>query len=168
MDLESVVSTSIWRRRRGRLLVSVVVAAIVLGALSVSLGPLALAADGFPDVPSSHPYYLAIGDLAARGIILGYENGDFGPGDPVKRQQFAKLIVLTGAYPVSEADVCPFDDVENSGPAEFYPDNYVAVCAANGITLGKTETHFDPYAYITRYQVISMVVRTADSLRPGF
>ena len=43
----------------------------------------------------------------------------------------------------------------------------MAVCAANGITLGKTETSFDPIGNITRYQVISMVVRTADNLQPG-
>ncbi len=83
------------------------------------------------------------------------------------RQQFAKMIVLTGQYPVSEANVCPFMDVESSGPGELYPDNYVAVCAAKGITLGKTETTFQPYGYITRLQVTSMVVRAANDLQAG-
>lgn len=145
--------------------------AICAGALVVilamSLVSLALADDpSFSDVPATHPYYTAITDLASRDIIGGYGNGNFGPGDPVKRQQFAKMIVLTAGYPVSEADICRFKDVEKS-TTSLYPDNYVAVCAANGITTGKTSTTFDPYSSITRYQVISMVVRTAQDLQPG-
>jgi len=167
MSLISAVSVRKQKTNHRRELASVLVGALVMVALVASLGSLAMAADGFPDVPSSHPYYAGINDLASRGIILGYEDGRFGPADPVRRQQFAKMIVLAGAYPVSEANVCPFTDVAGSGPAEFYPDNYVAVCAANGITLGKTETTFDPYGYITRLQVMSMVVRAANDLQPG-
>lgn len=43
----------------------------------------------------------------------------------------------------------------------LYPDKYVAVCAAQGITVGKTPTAFDPSASITRQQLITMVVRAA-------
>ena len=136
-------------------------------ALVASLGSLAWAASSFPDVPASHPNYTAITDLADRGIISGKTDGKFYPSDQVTRQQFAKMIVGTGGYPVSEANICPFGDVTVSGPGDLYPDNYVAVCAAQGITLGKTETTFDPTGFITRYQVISMVVRTANDLAPG-
>jgi hypothetical protein len=140
----------------------------VLVAVMASLGSLALADTvSFPDVPAGHPYYAAVSDLASRGVINGYPNGSFGPGNPVTRQQFAKMIVLTGNYAVSEADLCPFDDVERSGPSSLYPDNYVAVCAAHQITKGKTPTTFDPTGNITRYQAISMVVRAADDLHPG-
>ena len=37
----------------------------------------------------------------------------------------------------------------------------MAVCAAQGITVGKTPTTFDPWASITRQQLITMVVRAA-------
>jgi thiosulfate/3-mercaptopyruvate sulfurtransferase len=121
----------------------------------------------FADVPATHPYYSAITDLTFRGIIGGYKNGNFGPGDSVTRQQFAKMIVGIGGYSVSESDVCSFTDVEKSDATTFYPDNFVAVCAAHGITTGKTATTFDPYGYVSRYQAISMVVRAADDLQPG-
>ena len=141
---------------------------LLLTALVVSIASFALADSvAFPDVAGSHPYYAAISDLAARGIIGGYDNGNFGPSDPVKRQQFAKMVVLTGGYPVSEANVCPFLDVVVGGPSTLFPDNYVAVCASNGITAGKTPTTFDPYSNITRLQMVTMVVRMADNLRPG-
>ena len=120
----------------------------------------------FPDVSPSHPYYTAIEDLAHDGIVNGAPGGLFLPGGSVTRQQFAKMIVLGCGYPVSEDDVCPFKDVTKGGGATFHPDNYVAVCAARGITQGKTATMFDPYGTITRAQVMTMVVRAAKDLKP--
>lgn len=149
-------------------------ALLILGAgvltlvLLIAAGSFALAdTPAFPDVPATHPYHSAITDLASRGIVSGYTDGTFGPGDEIRRQQFAKVIVLAGGYPVTESDVCPFADVETGGPTTLFPDNYVAVGAARGIILGKTAATFDPYASITRLQVVSMVVRTADDLQPG-
>lgn len=55
----------------------------------------AAASPTFPDVPSSHPYSVAITELGSWGIIIGYTNDNFGPEDPVVRQQFAKMIVKT-------------------------------------------------------------------------
>jgi hypothetical protein len=121
----------------------------------------------FPDVISSHRYFSAVQDLGRNGIINGAPGGLFLPGEPVTRQQFAKMIVLSGGYPVSEEDVCKFKDVDNGGGATLYPDNYVAVCAARGMTRGKTTTMFDPYAMITRAQVLTMVVRAAKDFKPS-
>ena len=168
MHLKHCLPTSNAFRKHRRLLLSLSLTAIVVIAVLVSAVSLALATSpSFPDVPASHPYYTAITDLASRGIINGYGNGNFGPGDPVTRQQFAKMVVLTGGYPVSEANVCYFTDVEKSDASTLYPDNYIAVAASNGITTGKTPTTFDPTGFITRYQVVSMVVRMADNLHPG-
>ncbi|OFW55866.1 MAG: hypothetical protein A2133_01130 [Actinobacteria bacterium RBG_16_64_13] len=168
MPLKPVVATVAAEKRSRRLLAGVCIGAVVVLTLIASLVSLAIAVTpSFPDVSVGHPYYTAITDLASREIISGFPNGYFGPNDDVTRQQFAKMIVLTGGYPVSEADVCPFTDVQKSGPTTLYPDNYIAVCASHGITAGKTATTFDPSSYITRYQVISMVVRAADDIRPG-
>ena len=94
MGLRSLVRTLLvwgWCRR---VRVSLCVGAVVLVALVVLVASLALASSpSFPDVPASNPYHTAITDLASRGVIGGYANGDFGPSDPVSRQQFAKMIV---------------------------------------------------------------------------
>jgi hypothetical protein len=160
---------SIARQPRRRLLRAVCVTAILIVAIVISVVSFAFAVTtSFPDVPSGHPYYAAITELASRGIIGGYDNGNFGPGDNVRRQQFAKMIVLAGGYPVSEADVCPFTDVPAQiGTDPLYPSHYVAVCAAHEITTGVTATTFNPGGYITRYQVVSMVVRAANDLQAG-
>ena len=168
MDPHSPVPRSTRRHARRRIIVGTLAGLLVLGAMLLLVVSPALAPPtSFPDVAASHPYYTAIMDLAARSIIQGYANGNFGPGDPVLRQQFAKMIVLTAGYPVSASDICPFPDVEQSTPPDLYPDHYVAVAAAHGITVGTTPGIFSPGAYISRYQVISMVVRAADDIYPG-
>ncbi len=154
---------SLWRPAASLTLTEIALAVLVLVFASPALAPT----PSFPDVPASHPYYDAITDLAGRGIVNGYPGGTFEPDRPVSRQQFAKMIVLTAGYQVSEADVCPFTDVEVSGPGSLYPDNYVAVAAAHGITNGAGGGLFEPYKPVSRYQVVTMVVRTADALAPG-
>jgi hypothetical protein len=107
--------------------------------------------------------------VAARGIVSGFSDGTFRPLDAVKRQQFAKVIVLSLGLPVSLSDVCPFPDVPSGlDPTDpLYPDHYVAVCAAHGITEGLTPTTFAPYNFITRFQLITMVVRGLNGRYPG-
>jgi hypothetical protein len=122
----------------------------------------------FIDVPLSHPYYTQIADLDLRGIINGFLDGTFKAESQITRQQFAKMITKTMGYPVSEADVCPFTDVPSNLDLldPLYPDHYVAVCAARGITVGKTDTTFAPADSITRAQLITMVARAADLAEP--
>jgi len=156
-----------------RVLGPVLVVGLVLFLLPVSP---ALAAVSFSDVPDSHPYAPAIIDLKSRGIVSGFADGTFHPNSQMTRQQFAKVVVKTLGLTVTGNETCPFGDVGQglSGADPFYPDKYVAVCAAAGITTGKTATAFDPTGIVTRAQLITMVARAADlaapptSYRPSF
>jgi hypothetical protein len=122
----------------------------------------------FTDVAAGHPYQAQIVAMAKRGIVNGFTDGTFRPEKPVTRQQFAKMIVKALGLTVTGSEVCPFTDVgENPDANEpFYPDKYVAVCAANGITTGKTSTTFDPTGNVTRAQLVTMVARSADLAEP--
>jgi len=117
----------------------------------------------FSDISLSS-YQSAILDLALHGVINGFPDGTFRPESPVIRQQFAKMIVKSLGLPVSSSDVSPLADVgSNMDPSDpLYPDHYVAVCFAQGITRGTTPTTFAPYANMTRAQLITMVVRAAN------
>jgi hypothetical protein len=130
--------------------------------------PSALAASSFSDVPDTHPYAPAIYDLKSRGIISGFADGTFQPNSPMTRQQFAKVIVKTLGLTVTGNETCPFGDVGHGLSPEdpFYPDKYVAVCAAAGITTGKTASAFDPTGKVTRAQLITMVARAANLPEP--
>ena len=122
----------------------------------------------FSDLSSSHPYYAQIGALAVLGIVSGYGDGTFGPDNLVLRQQFAKMVVRTLGFPVSVSDICYFADVASGMDARdpLFPNHYIAVCAAQRITAGKTATTFDPYGKLNRAQLITMVARAANLPEP--
>ena len=162
MNLRSVVRTSLGGGHQQRLTISLCAGAIVLLAFVVSIASPAVAASSFPDVSASHPYYTAIEGMATRGLIEGYTDGTFGPSDLVKRQQFAKMIVLTMGYEPTENDWCPFPDVEHI-PSDLYPFHFVAKAASTGLTTGYTNGTFGPDNPITRQQVITMVERAGGS-----
>jgi hypothetical protein len=147
----------------------ILIGLLVAAALTLCAVPFAAATTSdYPDVPGTHPYRLAISHLSARGIITGYPDGRFGAENAVTRQQFAKMIVLTMGYQVPNDIVCPFSDVTKTPNAAdpLYPASYVAICALRGITQGRTPTQFDPYANISRLQVLTMVVRALDDAHP--
>ncbi len=127
----------------------------------------------FTDVPADHLYRDAILAMAAAGVVNGYlEPGGartFRPDASVWRQHFAKMIAEALEIPVSEADVCPFPDVDVSGSDSLFPDNYVAAVAARGITRGTSvdPPRFSPWREISRAQVLTMVVRAARNELPG-
>ena len=122
-------------------------------------------ARAFADTRDSR-HWQAIEVLARAGVVTGYPEGTFRPGDPVKRAQMAKMLVETLGLPVSEGTLpCPFQDVERP-PDDLYPDDYVATAAANGIVKGFDSRTFGPYETVTRAQVVSMVVRALERLRP--
>jgi uncharacterized protein YkwD len=118
----------------------------------------------FTDVDPASPYAADIAALYEQGVISGFGDGSFGPDRPVTRQQFAKMIVLALGYHVSPLAASGFRDVDTrldpNDPG--YPSAYIAVCAATGITVGKTADMFGPYDLITRAQLITMVARAGD------
>jgi len=141
---------------------ALVLLTVVVLTLLVSGSALA-----FTDVSAGHPYRTAINELSTLGVIAGFEDGTFRPDAPVTRQQFAKMIVKTLGLEVNGSEVCPFTDVPNQvGIDPMYPSKYVAVCAAHGITLGKTSTRFAPADSITRQQLITMITRAANLPSP--
>ena len=60
-------------------------------ALCAGLGAPALAA-GFSDVPAGHYAASAIDTCVAKGIVSGYADGTFKPGNQVTRAQFCVMI----------------------------------------------------------------------------
>ncbi len=74
----------------------------------------------FSDVPADHPYSLAIGRTAARGLFGGYPDGTFRPSEPLTRAQAAAVLnKLLGRAPqagaiAARSDVRIFPDVPST------------------------------------------------------
>ena len=160
------VAASLPHRRASLSAVAGVLAALALALLLISValaGPVT-----FPDVPDDHPYAPAIAHLSSRGIIGGYKNGDFGLYDPVKRAQFAKMILGTLGIPPNSSTGTRFSDL-GSADDDGYPHAYVQAAYDHGITYGTNadQTLFAPWNALRRDQVVSMIVRGAESETPG-
>jgi hypothetical protein len=121
----------------------------------------------FSDVSGMAPYRSAILDLGGRGVIGGYADSTFRPGALLWRAQFAKMIVGALDVTVNASMVAPFADLGPDDPATLYPHQYVAAAYFAEIIKGTSANTFSPYTDVTRAQVVTMLVRAAESLQPG-
>ena len=126
--------------------------------------------DVFIDLAHSHPYYAAVVGMKQANIICGYESSEgpeFRPTNPVLRAQFAKMVVGAFELSVSEAMKADFLDLGWDDPHDLYPHQYIAAAAGAGITEGTGRGDFSPWNAIRRAQVVTMIVRATQALRPG-
>lgn len=111
----------------------------------------------FTDVPSDHHYYKAITNLSAEGVLNGFEDGSFKPGDPVTRAQFTKII----CYALSVGDLT-YSEAERSIFTDLAPDHWAAnniVTAYNQkIINGMGDGTFAPEAGVQYEQAVKMAV----------
>lgn len=108
----------------------------------------------------SYPY---IEHLALGGVVSGYADRTFRPGNPATRAQFAKMIVLGMGWPVNVSDGPHFRDVPIDNP--FY--SYIETAYQKGI-IGGYEcggagepcpgSYFRPTNNITRGQIAKIIV----------
>lgn len=127
--------------------------AVVATTAGTTVTP-APAATGFSDVPATYWAHDAIATLAAQGIVSGFPDGTFRPGDPVTRAAFVKMLDLTLNLHSSGSGT-PFTDVS---PTAWYAP-YVAEAVAAGIVQGSGSSAFDPDGTVTREQMAVFLAR---------
>ena len=135
------------------------------GALLLFGAGIASAIVSFSDVPQDHRFHHEIMSLANANVVDGYSDGTFRPGEPVLRQQMAKMIVLatkSHTEPVDNEANPTFPDV-SPGDGIPYPFDYVEEAAAAGYFRGDDAGLFNRYANITRSQLALVVVRAGGS-----
>ncbi|QTD39452.1 S-layer homology domain-containing protein [Sporosarcina sp. Te-1] len=118
---------------------------------------------GFKDVSPENGYYKAIAALAEKEIIGGYEDGRYGPNDPIKRGQMASILVKAFDLPRYAIEENPFKDVKNY-PYISHSQNILIIYHL-GITTGTSATTFSPNASITRGQAAKLLKAT-EELKP--
>ena len=116
--------------------------------------PVTVPGTTFSDI-TNHANKTAIEELAARGIITGYNATSFGPNDTMTRAQFATIVVRGLGLPLTATN--NFTDVK----AGSWYASYVGTAYSYGIVNGRTATTFDPEGTITRQEAAAMVARAA-------
>jgi hypothetical protein len=92
------------------------------------LSKIAVLAEGWPidttgaphftDVPSTNPFYAFVETAYNRGVIGGYSDNTFRPGNNVTRAQLSKIIVVAQGWPIDTTGGPHFTDVPTGNP--FY------------------------------------------------
>ncbi|MDA1526908.1 S-layer homology domain-containing protein [Bacillus cereus group sp. TH260-2LC] len=114
----------------------------------------------FPDVPKNHWALEAINDLTSKGIIAGYDNGKFGFGDVVTREQVAALM-YRALKPEAKSDYKnPYSDI--SAGTTMFPKEILALTDM-GIFVGDDKGTFRPKESLTRAEM-SVILQKAFKL----
>jgi hypothetical protein len=108
----------------------------------------------FSDVPPGSTFYDYVRCLACRGIVSGYSDGTFRPGNNVTRGQLSKIVAGAAGFiePVSGQT---FSDVPPTHT--FY--EFIERLAARGIVGGYTDGTFRPENNATRGQISKIVAK---------
>jgi hypothetical protein len=115
----------------------------------------ASAAATFPDVPSNAPAAAAIGELAARGIVRGYEDGLYHPGAIVERRHMAATLVRALGW----SGRTPSRNFPDRGETDTELWNAIRILADLGVVRGFPDGTVAPATALTRQQALSVIAR---------
>ncbi len=118
----------------------------------------------FGDISGGEWYADAANWAAAQGIVTGYGDGTFRPGDPITRQQMAAILYRYTQYKGLEtenrADLSGYADADQI-------DDWAAAalqwCNAEGLIQGTDGTRLDPDGTANRAQVAMILTRYCNS-----
>ncbi|EOO16482.1 S-layer homology domain-containing protein [Bacillus cereus] len=131
-------------------------------ALQVVMAPATsfAATKEFPDVPKNHWSLEAITDLTSKGVIAGYDNGKFGFGDVVTREQVAALMYRALKAEAKSDYKNPYSDI--SAGTTMFPKEILALTDM-GIFIGDGKGTFRPKESLTRAEM-SVILQRAFKL----
>ena len=107
----------------------------------------------FSDVDNSAWYAQAVNYLAKYGVISGYQDGTFKPGNPITRAEFTAIASKFDL--VEYADTSMFRDVNE----KHWAYKYINSAAMKGWVTGFEYDEFKPNDGVTRVQVVTIINR---------
>ena len=112
----------------------------------------------FDDVADGDWYAEAVRWAASEGIVAGYSDAQFGPNDPITREQMAAILYnyaeWKGCDVSARADLSGYSDQPSAWAVEV-----MQWAKAEGLINGTTATTLDPQGHATRAQVAAILQR---------
>lgn len=118
----------------------------------------------FHDVPANIWYTDAVLWASDEGVVTGYSNGNFGPGDNINREQMAVMMYRyanSKGYDTSQkADISQFNDASR---VSDFAQEAMKWAYGTGIITGKyNETALEPQGNATRAECATIITRFLD------
>ncbi len=111
---------------------------------------------GFTDLLPGNSAFSDVSELVFRQVIGGYPDGTFRPANPVRRDEFAKMIVAAlGQSPAVHLTTNRFADV----PPSHWANPYIRVAVDHNLVRGRGENLFAPADTISGAEVMAILVR---------
>ncbi|WP_432363787.1 S-layer homology domain-containing protein [Sporosarcina sp. UB5] len=128
---------------------------VATGALVAAVPAYTNAAEvSFSDVKETHHFYESVMSLTARGVINGYEDGTYRPGENISRAHAAKIMALALNLDTENVKDPGFKDVKKDYP--YY--GHIAALVEAGIIKGYEDGTFRPNGNLTRAHIAQMLV----------
>ena len=115
----------------------------------------------FRDVGEGAWYTDAILWAADPGVVTGYSNGNFGPGDNINREQMAVMMYRYAAYKGYDTSVkADFGQYQDAGRVSDFAQEAMQWAVGEQIITGKyNETQLDPQGNASRAECATIMMR---------
>ena len=114
--------------------------------------------------------YEAVAWCGMNGIVEGYNNGKFGPGDRITREQFAMMLYrfakVLGEPGFTGAWVFPLDYADAASVSQW-ADEAMHWCVMKGVIGGRADGSLAPKGQATRAEVVTMLCSFCTALYGG-
>lgn len=114
----------------------------------------------FTDVPADEFYTAPVAWASENGIVLGYEDGTFRPGDAITREQIVTMlhryVVMLEKDNGERNDLAAFEDLEMLHEYALEPMQWAV---ANGVITGMSDTVLGPQGSANRAQTVTILYR---------
>lgn len=116
----------------------------------------------FPDVEDNTWYTQAVAWAAEEDIVLGYDDGTFGPQDPVTREQLAALLYRYARYQgYDTSGRASLSGYTDAAQVSSYARTAMAWAVDTGLLTGRTQTTLVPGGTATRAELAVILERFA-------
>lgn len=95
-----------------------------------------------------------IAAAAANGVVNGYENGAFGPDDPITREQMAVMVVKAAKLAAASGEL----QFADSGSISDWAREAVITATQNGFMKGNPDNTVRPGDSATRAEAVTIIV----------
>ena len=127
--------------------------------------PSISSANNFTDVSSSDWYDKAASWAQSKGIITGYEDGRFGPNDPLTREQLALILYnyakSEGHSTSTKADLSKFADGTSTSP---WAQQAMSWAVGEGLLSGRGVNMLYPTGTATRAEVAQIMMNFCENV----
>ncbi len=135
------------------------IAIAIVAVLAVPMSAMA-AFNRFSDIKVTDPWFDAVSYVEGQGVVNGYADGTFKPGNTINRAEFTKIVVLGFQkiqYQNFTANYC-FDDV----PEKAWFATYVCFANRYELVQGYPDLTFKPEKKISFVEAAKIIANAAE------